>query len=119
MSKQEYAPPTGQPAGWGDKNQGSSGYNAAPAPSYNNQSQERGWGGQQGGYPQQGGYQQGYPPQQGGYQQGYPPQQGGYYNQQQPQYVVQQQKPSKGGGGGCLTGCLAAMCVCCTLDMLF
>lgn len=119
MSKQEYKPPTGQPAGWSENQQG--GYSASAVPAYNSQTQERGWGGhsQQQGYPQQG-YQQGYQQQgypQQGYQQGYP-QQGGYYNQQQPQYTVQQQRPS-GGGGGCLTGCLAALCVCCTLDMLF
>ncbi|QEL58008.1 hypothetical protein CJJ09_000038 [Candidozyma auris] len=63
-----------------------------------------------GGYPQQG---YGGPPQ-GGY--GYP--QGGYYQQQpQQQYYVQQKQSS--GNESCLMACLAGLCVCCTLDMLF
>jgi len=111
MSK-EYQPPTGAPPNW--SNNDLSGYSPAPAaPAYSSQTQDRGWGG--GHHYQQQGYQQ-YPQQ--GYQQGYPQQGGGYYAQQQPVYV-QQQHPSGGGGEGCLMGCLAALCVCCTLDMLF
>ena len=30
-----------------------------------------------------------------------------------------QQQPRSGGNDSCLMGCLAALCVCCTLDMLF
>ena len=29
-----------------------------------------------------------------------------------------QQQPRSGGNDSCLMGCLAALCVCCTLDML-
>lgn len=55
------------------------------------------------------------PPPQGGY--GYP-QGGGYYQQQpQQQYYVQQKRSS--GNENCLMACLAGMCICCTLDMLF
>lgn len=112
--KEDYAPPTGAPPNWSNNNQG---YVPQAQPSYNNQQQDRG-------YHQQGYQQQGYgapPPQQGygGYQQGYgapPPQQGYYQQQQQPMYV-QQQKTSN--NEGCLMACLAALCVCCTLDMLF
>lgn len=105
-----YNPPTGPPPNWESKEQNSS----APAPQGE---QSRGYGGQQQPYyqPQQG-YQQGYngPPQQG-YYQGQP--QGGYYQQQpQQQYYVQQKKSNN---NDCLMGCLAAMCVCCTLDAIF
>ena len=72
----------------------------------------------------------GYPPQQQQqYYQAPPQQQPQYYQQPQPQYYqhqpapqqpiyVQQQAPQR-GNEDCLTGCLAAMCLCCTLDMLF
>lgn len=40
----------------------------------------------------------------------------GYY-QQQPIYV-QQQPPSR-NNDDCLTACLAGLCICCTLDLLF
>lgn len=111
-----YDPPTGAPPNWSAQGNGASaggGYQAQSQPQYNQQTQDRGYGGGYGG-----GYQQGYQ-QQGYQQQGYP-QQGGYYNAppQQPMYV-QQQRPSGGGSEGCLMGCLAALCVCCTLDMLF
>ncbi|CUM64639.1 uncharacterized protein PRCAT00002248001 [Priceomyces carsonii] len=138
-----YAPPTGAPPNWSSSNSGSktqSGYVPQAEPSYANHSDHathsgdnRGFGGsnqgygggyQQGGYQQggyqHGGYQQGGYPQQGGYyQQGGYPQQGGYQQggyQQQPMYV-QQNRSS--GTEGCLAACLAAMCICCTLDMLF
>lgn len=121
MSKQEYAPPTGAPPNWSSSNNdsGHGGYVPQGQPAYSQQTQLRGYGGhqQQGyqqGYPQQG-YQQGYQ-QQGYQQQGYPPQQGGYYQQQQPMYV--QQKPQS-NNNSCLMGCLAAMCLCCTLDAIF
>ncbi|CCE92018.1 uncharacterized protein TDEL_0D04340 [Torulaspora delbrueckii] len=64
-------------------------------------------------YQQQQYQQQQYPPQQ--YPQYY--QQGPPQHQQQPIYV--QQQPPKSGNQDCLTACLAAMCICCTLDMLF
>jgi hypothetical protein len=132
-SKGEYIPPTGAPPSWAQDQSGqgaksSSGYVPQAQPSYNAHDQDRGYGGQggQGGYQQQG--YGGYPPaapQQLGYggypqqqQQGYPPQQQGYYQQQQqPMYV--QQKLSGTLNQGCLMGCLAALCLCCTLDMLF
>jgi hypothetical protein len=74
---------------------------------------ERGFYGQQGGYPQQGYPQQGYP-QQGYPQQGYP-QQGyqQYPQQQQPVYVQQQPQDS---GMGCCGACLATLCVCCAVE---
>ncbi|KAF3988391.1 hypothetical protein FT663_00832 [Candidozyma haemuli var. vulneris] len=134
-----YNPPTGPPPNWADSKsapvtdeaagqsgQGASrGYAAQSQPEY----QQRGYGGgppqqQQGygGYPQQGygggGYQQqpgygGPPPQGYGYPQG-----GGYYQQQpQQQYYVQQKRSS--GNESCLMACLAGLCICCTLDMLF
>ena len=69
----------------------------------------------------------GFPPQQGQYYQPQPQyqqqQQQQYYpyqNQQhpsQPMYV--QQAPPQRGNNDCLTACLATMCLCCTLDMLF
>lgn len=122
-----YDPPTGAPPNWSGQDGGHTaaaggggGYTAQSQPQYNQQTQDRGYGGggYGGGYQQQGYQQQGY---QQGYQQGgYPPQQGGYYNAQpqQPMYV-QQQRPSGDAGGSCLMACLAALCVCCTLDMLF
>ena len=120
-AQDSYAPPTGAPPNWSESNNASSGgYVPQAQPAYGQQNQDRGWGGgQHQGYG--GGYQQGYP-QQGYSQQGYPqqgyPQQGGYYQQQQqPMYV--QQKHSSGGGQSCLMGCLAALCVCCTLDAIF
>ncbi|AOW05696.1 hypothetical protein B0I72DRAFT_133020 [Yarrowia lipolytica] len=110
---------------------------AGPPPIYGNQRGNDGYydqGYQQQGYQQQGGYNQGYNnqggyyPQQGyqqGYNQGYPQQQAGYaapppqpMYAQQPVYV-QQQSPQRGGQDDCLMACLAAMCVCCTLEMLF
>ncbi|ODV79147.1 uncharacterized protein CANTADRAFT_90252 [Suhomyces tanzawaensis NRRL Y-17324] len=122
----DYTPPTGAPPSWSQTQLNGNaqlGYVAQAQPSYDAQQQTRGY--PQQGYGQQhqqynyGGPQQGY----GGHQQGYPQQgygggpQQGYYQQQQPMYV--QQKKSSGGGEGCLMGCLAALCVCCTLDMLF
>ncbi|KAK5779365.1 hypothetical protein RI543_003256 [Arxiozyma heterogenica] len=78
----------------------------------------------------------GLPPQQGQYYQSQPQpqlqlqppyqqqqQQQQYYpyqNQQhpsQPMYV--QQAPPQRGNNDCLAACLATMCLCCTLDMLF
>lgn len=125
-AQDSYAPPTGAPPNWSESNNASSGgYVPQAQPAYGQQNQDRGWGGdQQQGYG--GGYQQGYAqqgyPQQGYAQQGYAqqgyPQQGGYYQQQQqPMYV--QQKHSSGAGQSCLMGCLAALCVCCTLDAIF
>jgi hypothetical protein len=116
MSKQEYEPPTGQPPSWSQSNP--LGYVPQAQPSYGHDNQQRGYGapphGYQQGYPPpQQGYQQGYPPPQQGYP---PPQQGGYYQQQQPMYVQQQRLSNN---EGCLMACLAALCVCCTLDMLF
>ncbi|CAI4059628.1 hypothetical protein SUVZ_04G2230 [Saccharomyces uvarum] len=75
----------------------------------------------------------GFAPQQN--QQYYPPQQQQQYYQQQPQYYQQQQQPqyyqqnpqqpiyiqqqrASSGNQDCLTGCLAGLCLCCTLDML-
>ncbi|KAK6197434.1 uncharacterized protein RJT21DRAFT_3527 [Scheffersomyces amazonensis] len=115
MSK-EYNPPTGAPPNWGNEG-GQQGYVPQAQPSYNTQQQDRGYGG----YQQQQGYGGGYPPQQG--YGGYPPQQqgyggpppGGYYQQQQPVYV--QQQPQR--DDSCLMACLGALCICCTLDMLF
>ncbi|CCC71858.1 hypothetical protein NCAS_0I01900 [Naumovozyma castellii] len=73
----------------------------------------------------------GYPPQQQQPPQYYqqPPQQQYYQPQQQPQYYQQQQQPQpqpvyvqqqapQRGNEDCLTGCLAGLCICCTLDML-
>ncbi|RLV90501.1 hypothetical protein JA1_004537 [Spathaspora sp. JA1] len=110
MSKAEYVPPTGAPPNW---SQGNAGYVPQQQPSYNPQTQDRG-------YHQQPGYGA-PPPQQGYYQQpgyGAPPPQQGYYQQpsQQPMYV-QQQTSSK--NDTCLMACLAALCVCYTLDVLF
>lgn len=123
MSKQEYQAPTGAPPSW---NQGGltsgGGYVPQQQPAYTPNDQDRGIGGF-GGHHQQGyggGYQQGGYPPQGGYgghpQGGYPPQGQGYYQQQQPMYVQQQRG---GGSEGCLMACLGALCICCTLDMLF
>ena len=68
-------------------------------------------------YQQQQGYNAyGPPPPQGGYYQQQPGGGGYYQQQQQPMYV--QQQPRSGGNDSCLMGCLAALCVCCTLDML-
>lgn len=124
MSKQEYQAPTGAPPSWSQSQSQSApgghsggGYVPQQQPAYNSQNQDRGFGHHQQGYggPPQG--YGGYPPQGYGHQQGYPPQGQGYYQQQQPMYVQQQ----RGGGGGesCLMGCLGALCICCTLDMLF
>lgn len=133
QGKAEYVPPTGPPPSW---NHGGSdkGYVPQAQPAYSAQEQDRGFfggsSGHQGGYNQgygqqgyggygqqgYGGYgQQGYG-QHGGYQPGYG-QQGGYYQQQQPMYVQQQR--DSGGAESCLLACLGAMCICCTLDMLF
>lgn len=125
MSKQEYQAPTGAPPSWNQANLTSGGgYVPQQQPAYTPNDQDRGFGGfgghhqqgygggyQQGGYPPQGGYGGGYP------QGGYPPQGQGYYQQQQPMYVQQQQRG--GGSEGCLMACLGALCICCTLDMLF
>ncbi|RLV82571.1 hypothetical protein JA9_003808 [Meyerozyma sp. JA9] len=123
MSKQEYEAPTGAPPSWNQGNSTSGGgYVPQQQPAYTPNDQDRGFGGfgghqqgygggyQQGGYPPQGGYGGGYP------QGGYPPQGQGYYQQQQPMYVQQQRG---GGSEGCLMACLGALCICCTLDMLF
>ncbi|AMD19081.1 HBR180Wp [Eremothecium sinecaudum] len=64
-------------------------------------------------------YQQSH---QGYYQGGAPPPPGGgYYGgnpyQQNPVYV--QQQPQSNSYNSCLGACLAGMCLCCTLDMLF
>ena len=67
----------------------------------------------------------GFPPQQGQYYPPQPPYQQQYYpyqgqqqqHPQQPVYV--QQAPPQRGNNDCLTACLATMCLCCTLDMLF
>ncbi|KAL6451276.1 hypothetical protein SBY92_002615 [Candida maltosa Xu316] len=117
MSKNEYFDkPSGPPPNYGN-NANQSSYVPQSQPQYSQQTQDRGF---LGGNHQQQGYNA-YPPQgQQYYQQG-PPQQGGYYQQQQhyqqPMYV--QQQPRSGGTESCLMGCLAALCVCCTLDMLF
>ncbi|RKP28927.1 hypothetical protein METBISCDRAFT_28661 [Metschnikowia bicuspidata] len=110
-----YNPPTGPPLNWDNKNAGQGGpygneargYAPQPQPNYNHQN----YGGNNHSGP-------GGPP--GGYfQQGPPPPQGGYYQQQpQQQYYVQQQ-PKKDNNSNCLMGCLAAMCLCCTLDAIF
>ncbi|SGZ53448.1 CIC11C00000000713 [Sungouiella intermedia] len=107
-----YNPPTGPPPNWDDKQQS--------APLGNQSQTDRGYAPPQQPHYQQQGYGGGYgqqgPPQGGYYQQG--PPQGGYYQQQpQQQYYVQQQKSSS--SNGCLMGCLAALCMCCTLDALF
>ncbi|CAI4998214.1 CFC_HP_G0099550.mRNA.1.CDS.1 [Saccharomyces cerevisiae] len=111
----------------GAKSQYSRPSNLPPSSAHQNKTQERGYPPQQqqqyyqqqqhpGYYNQQGYNQQGYN-QQGYNQQGYN-QQG--YNQQghqQPVYV--QQQPPQRGNEGCLAACLAALCICCTMDMLF
>ncbi|KAK9458497.1 uncharacterized protein V1516DRAFT_682580 [Lipomyces oligophaga] len=102
-----YGPPSGPPPGMNSDR----GYPSQPQQAY---------GGQGGYYPQQqqGGYYNGPP--QGGYyngpQQGYPQQ--GYQGQQQPNTVYVQQQPQRSDSDGCLMGCCAALCVCCTLDAL-
>ncbi|SCW00212.1 LAFE_0B11914g1_1 [Lachancea fermentati] len=85
----------------------------APAPS-GNYSSSRGYPQQNYGAPQQA-YYGNQPPQ---YYQQPPPQQPGYYQQQQQPIYVQQQRPTS-NNQDCLTACLAGMCLCCTLDMLF
>ncbi|KAI5958739.1 uncharacterized protein KGF55_005738 [Candida pseudojiufengensis] len=128
MSKNEYFnTPDGPPPAFSqsqnqssNQNHGNSSYVPQAQPSYNTQQQDRAFGYHHN-QPQQG-YGQGPPPNayyqhQPGYGQppyGHPPQ--GYYQQQQPMYV-QQQKSSN--NNDCLMACLAAMCVCCTLDMIF
>ncbi|RCK65802.1 hypothetical protein Cantr_01623 [Candida viswanathii] len=118
MSKNEYFDkPSGPPPNYGNQNQSkSSNYVPQAQPNYSLQTQDRGMF--HSNQPQQGYYQQ-HPPQQGYYQQG--PPQGQYYQQpqyqQQPMYV--QQQPRNDGNETCLMACLAALCVCCTLDMLF
>lgn len=119
-----YDPPTGAPPNWSQGNNSSGGYVPQAQPAYGQQTQDRGWGGNGGhqaygqqGYGQQGYGQQGYG-QQGYGQQGYG-QQGGYYQQQPQQPMYVQQQSSSGGGQSCLMGCLAAMCLCCTLDAIF
>lgn len=111
-----YNPPTGPPLNWNNKNAGQGspygnearGYAPQPQPNYNQQNYG-GWNNQYGPPGPPGGY----------YQQGSPAPQGGYTQQQpQPQYYVQQQ-PKKDNNSNCLMGCLAAMCLCCTLDAIF
>ncbi|KAL6944691.1 hypothetical protein ACO0RG_001436 [Hanseniaspora osmophila] len=114
--KQQYTRPSGPPQQQHQYSQTEThdrGY--APQQQYYQQQQPQQQGYSQQGYPQQGYQQQGYP-QQGYPQQGY--QQQGYYQQQQQPMYVQQPKPTN-NNQDCLTACLAAMCVCCTLDMLF
>ncbi|KAI5956173.1 hypothetical protein KGF54_000648 [Candida jiufengensis] len=127
MSKNEYFnTPEGPPPTFNQSQSSqppqnkSSNYVPQPQPQYNHQQQDRAFGFNN--HHQQQGYGQGPPPnayyqhQQPHYgqQYGHPPQ--GYYPQQQPMYV-QQQKSSN--NSDCLMGCLAAMCICCTLDMMF
>lgn len=120
MSKNEYYnPPQGPPPTF-SQSEGVSGgaggsYVPQSQPQYNADTQDRAFG-----YHQQQGYGQGPPPnayyqQQPGYGGGYP-QQGGYYQQQQPMYVQQQRSSNN---QDCLLACLAALCVCCTLDAIF
>ncbi|KAI5958738.1 TNA1 [Candida pseudojiufengensis] len=115
MSKNEYYnTPEGPPPGFnqGYNQQGSS-HIPPSQPSYNFQDQDRGFGY----HNQQQGYGQGPPPQGYGYgQPQYVPQPQGYYQQQQPMYVQQQRSSNN---EDCLMACLAAMCICCTLDMIF
>ncbi|KAI5950687.1 hypothetical protein KGF57_004235 [Candida theae] len=111
MSKAEYYnPPQGPPPSHSPGGAGGS-YVPQSQPQYSAATQDRGFG-----YHQQQGYGQGPPPnayyQQ---QQAYPPQ-GGYYPQQQPMYVQQQRTNNN---NDCLMACLAAMCICCTLDAIF
>ncbi|CAR23732.1 Cysteine-rich and transmembrane domain-containing protein [Lachancea thermotolerans] len=101
-SKQQYTSPAGPPPG---AYQDSRGFGSH---FQNNQPQQAYYGAQQ----QQ--YYANQPPQ---YNQQQHYQQPGYYNQQQPIYV-QQQRPTN-NNSDCLTACLAGMCLCCTLDMLF
>ncbi|KAI5967152.1 hypothetical protein CANMA_003209 [Candida margitis] len=121
MSKNEYYnAPQGPPPSF-NQSQGASGsaggsYVPQSQPQYNADTQDRGFG-----YHQQQGYGQGPPPnayyqQQPGYGGGGYPQQGGYYPQQQPMYVQQQRSSNN---QDCLLACLAALCVCCTLDAIF
>lgn len=123
-----YNPPTGPPPNWSDSKGQTNNNNASAggqgetsrgyAPPLQPQYQQQGYGGyQQGG--QQGGYYQQQGPPQGGYYQQQGQQQGGYYQQQPQQQYYVQQKKSGGGSEGCLMGCLAAMCLCCTLDAIF
>lgn len=101
LKRMSYQAPQGPPPGQGNQNQ--SYYQGEKGNMYQQQ-------------PQQGYYQQQQPPQQYYQQQ---PQQG-YYQQQQPQPVyVQQQQPQQGRNDDCCMACLAALCVCCTLDALF
>ena len=105
--------PAGAPPNYGNQNQNTQ------QPNYSNQTQDRGMFSHN--QPQQGYYQQ---PQQGYYQQPptgqyYQQQQQPYYQPQQQQPMYVQQQPRSGGNESCLMGCLAALCVCCTLDMLF
>ncbi|CAI5759945.1 unnamed protein product [Candida verbasci] len=113
MSKNEYFnAPEGAPPTYNTNQNHQNSYVPQQQPSYNAQTQDRGFLGHQQGYGQPpppqnyGGYQQ------GGYQQ-YPQ----YYQQQQQPMYVQQQRTSN--NESCLMACLAAICICCTLDMLF
>ncbi|MDC6271523.1 hypothetical protein PP707_04425 [Acetobacter pasteurianus] len=120
MSKNEYFnSPEGPPPNFqqSQSHVGGNSYVPQAQPSYNNTTQDRGmFSHNQPQYQQ--GYGQGPPPnayyqQQPGYGQ-YPQQQ--YHPQQQPMYVQQQRSSNN---NDCLMACLAAMCVCCTLDMIF
>ncbi|PIA16042.1 hypothetical protein COEREDRAFT_81492 [Coemansia reversa NRRL 1564] len=120
-----YAPPPPYAGGGSYPAQpGQNSYYSAPSngsgyPQQSHYQEQRGIFSQQ---SQQAGY---YPQQQGGY---YPQQQGGYYPQQQggyyapaPQAVTYSTYPqqNRGSNHGFMTGCLAAMCACCCLDMIF
>ncbi|KAH3675664.1 hypothetical protein WICMUC_002581 [Wickerhamomyces mucosus] len=93
-------------------------YNApsGPPPGHFQGNSDRGYYQQ----PQQNQYYQ-QPPQQAYYQQqgGYAPPQQGYYQQQQQPVYVQQPPQQNNNSGDCLTICLASLCCCLTMDLLF
>ena len=108
----------------GEKAQYSRPSNPPPSSTHQGSTQERGYPPQQQQqyYQQQPQQQPGYYNQQGYNQQGYNQQgynQQGYNQQGQQQPVYVQQQPPKKGNEGCMTACLAALCICCTMDMLF
>ncbi|SMN22924.1 similar to Saccharomyces cerevisiae YBR016W Tail-anchored plasma membrane protein containing a conserved CYSTM module [Maudiozyma saulgeensis] len=82
-------------------------------PNNNSQTQQYSQHQQNRGYQPQQQQQYQQPPQY--YQQ---PQQPQYYQQPQQPIYVQQQPPQR-GNDDCLTACLAAMCVCLTLNVIF
>ncbi|CAK9441510.1 uncharacterized protein LODBEIA_P53780 [Lodderomyces beijingensis] len=117
MSKNEYFnSPEGPPPNFQQSQQQNSSYVPQAQPSYNNQTQDRGMFSSNQPHYQQG-YGQGPPP--NAYYQHQPQYGGGghyYPQQQQPMYVQQQRTDNN---NDCLMACLAAMCICCTLDMIF